>query len=211
MFVRNSMTTSPVTIVPETPIFDALNLLKRNKIRQVPVVTHGGDLVGLVTERDVLMVSPSPATTLSIYEVNYLLSKMTVREVMVKSPATISPDATIEEAAVIMREHKFGSLLVVDKGKLVGIITESDLFDAFIKIFGFRRPGTRLVIVADNHLGALADLLGVIRDAKMNVIGLATLELPEGKVQVVVRVAAADCGTLCDDLKANGFEVVAVN
>jgi len=211
MFVRNHMTSSPVTIVPETPIFDALQIMKRNKIRQLPVALADGTLAGLVTERDLLMVSPSPATTLSIYEVNYLLAKMTVREVMIKSPAMIKPEATLEEAAVIMREHKFGSLLVIDEGKLVGIITESDLFDAFIKIFGFRRPGTRLVVVADNRMGTLADLLAIIRDHKMNVIGLAALEMPEQRAQIMVRLGATQLGSLLEELQAKGFEVQAVN
>ncbi|MEI6509686.1 MAG: CBS and ACT domain-containing protein [bacterium] len=211
MFVRNHMTAAPVTIVPETPIFDALQIMKRNKIRQLPVALADGTLAGLVTERDLLMVSPSPATTLSIYEVNYLLAKMTVREVMIKSPAMIKPEATLEEAAVIMREHKFGSLLVIDEGKLVGIITESDLFDAFIKIFGFRRPGTRLVVVADNRMGTLADLLAIIRDHKMNVIGLAALEMPEQRAQIMVRLGATQLGSLLEELQAKGFEVQAVN
>lgn len=211
MFVRNHMTTAPVTIAPETPIFDALNIMKRNKIRQLPVVLPDGILVGLVTERDLLMVSPSPATTLSIYEVNYLLSKMTVREVMIKSPAMIKPEATLEEAAVIMREHKFGSLLVIDEGKMVGIITESDLFDAFIKVFGFRRPGTRLVVVADNRVGTLAELLAIIRDHKMNVIGLAALEMPEQRTQIMVRLAATQLGSLLEELQEKGFQVQAVN
>jgi len=211
MFVRNHMTRAPVTIVPETPIFDALQIMKRNKIRQLPVALPDGTLVGLVTERDLLMVSPSPATTLSIYEVNYLLAKMTVREVMIKSPAMIKPEATLEEAAVIMREHKFGSLLVINEGKLVGIITESDLFDAFIKIFGFRRPGTRLVVVADNRMGTLADLLAIIRDHKMNVIGLAALEMPEQRAQIMVRIGATQLGSLLEELQAKGFEVQAVN
>lgn len=211
MFVRNHMTAAPVTIAPETPIFDALNIMKRNKIRQLPVVLPDGTLVGLVTERDLLMVSPSPATTLSIYEVNYLLSKMTVREAMIKSPAMIKPEATLEEAAVIMREHKFGSLLVIDEGKMVGIITESDLFDAFIKVFGFRRPGTRLVVVADNRMGVLSDLLAIIRDHKMNVIGLAALDMPDQRAQIMVRLAATQLGSLLEELPKKGFEVQAVN
>ena len=99
MFVKNHMTPNPITIEPDTPIFEALSLMKKHRIKQLPVV-EDGRLLGLVTERDLLTVSPSPATTLSIYELNYLLSKMTVKEVMIKSPARISPDATIEEAAV---------------------------------------------------------------------------------------------------------------
>jgi acetoin utilization protein AcuB len=130
---------------------------------------------------------------------------------MIKSPAMIKPEATLEEAAVIMREHKFGSLLVIDEGKMVGIITESDLFDAFIKVFGFRRPGTRLVVVADNRMGVLADLLAIIRDHKMNVIGLAALDMPDQRAQIMVRLAATQLGSLLEELPKKGFEVQAVN
>jgi len=185
-------------------------LLKKHRIRQLPVV-EDGKLVGLVTERDLLTVSPSPATTLSIYEINYLLSKMTVREVMIKSPTAVSPDTTIEEAAVIMREHKFGSLLVVEDGKLVGIITESDLFDAMINIFGFRRPGVRLVIETENRIGAYADLLTVVAAHNISVIGLACIELGE-KVQVVLRLAISKADDeLITELNNKGFLVQSVN
>jgi len=209
MFVKNHMTPNPITIEPDTPIFEALSLMKKHRIKQLPVV-ESGKLRGLVTERDLLTVSPSPATTLSIYEMNYLLSKMTVKEVMIKSPACISPDATIEEAAVIMREHRFGSLLVMEGEKLVGIITESDLFEALIKIFGFRRPGIRIVLEAENKLGTLADLLVIIRDHQINVIGLACIELGE-KVQIMIRLSATQVSALIEELKSKGYGVIAVN
>lgn len=209
MFVKNHMTPNPITIEPDTPIFEALSLMKKHRIKQLPVV-EDGRLLGLVTERDLLTVSPSPATTLSIYELNYLLSKMTVKEVMIKSPARISPDATIEEAAVIMREHRFGSLLVMEGEKLVGIITESDLFEALIKIFGFRRPGIRMVLEAENKMGTLADLLAIIRDHQINVIGLACIELGE-KVQIMIRLSATQVSSLAEELKSKGYGVIAVN
>lgn len=209
MFVKNHMTPNPITVEPDTPIFEALSLMKKYRIKQLPVV-HEGTLLGLVTERDLLTVSPSPATTLSIYEINYLLSRMTVKEVMIKSPARISPDATIEEAAVIMREHRFGSLLVMEGDQLVGIITESDLFEALIKIFGFRRPGIRLVLEAENKIGTLADLLSIVRDHQINVIGLACMELGE-KVQIMVRLSTAQATPLIEELNAKGYNVISVN
>ncbi|MGB9833388.1 MAG: CBS domain-containing protein [bacterium] len=209
MFVKNHMTPNPITVEPNTPIFEALNLMKKHRIKQLPVV-EDGKLLGLVTERDLLTVSPSPATTLSIYEINYLLSRMTVKEVMIKSPARISPDATIEEAAVIMREHRFGSLLVMEGENLVGIITESDLFEALIKIFGFRRPGVRLVLEAENKLGTLADLLGIVRDHQINVIGLACIELGE-KVQIMLRLSTSQVSPLVEELKTKGYNVLSVN
>ncbi|MCR4432679.1 MAG: CBS domain-containing protein [Caldiserica bacterium] len=209
MFVKNHMTPNPITVEPNTPIFEALNLMKKHRIKQLPVV-EDGKLLGLVTERDLLTVSPSPATTLSIYEINYLLSRMTVKEVMIKSPARISPDATIEEAAVIMREHRFGSLLVMEGENLVGIITESNLFEALIKIFGFRRPGVRLVLEAENKLGTLADLLGIVRDHQINVIGLACIELGE-KVQIMLRLSTSQVSPLVEELKTKGYNVLSVN
>ena len=209
MFVKNHMTPNPITVEPNTPIFEALNLMKKHRIKQLPVV-EDGKLLGLVTERDLLTVSPSPATTLSIYEINYLLSRMTVKEVMIKSPARISPDATIEEAAVIMREHRFGSLLVMEGENLVGIITESDLFEALIKIFGFRRPGVRLVLEVENKLGTLADLLGIVRDHQINVIGLACIELGE-KVQIMLRLSTSQVSPLVEELKTKGYNVLSVN
>lgn len=210
MFVREHMTPSPITISPHTPILEALDIMKKQKIRQLPVVDKGV-LLGLVTERDLLTVSPSPATTLSIFEMNYLLSKMVVKEVMLKDPPVISPEANLEEAAVIMRERKAGSLLVVENGRLIGIITESDLFEAFIKVFGFRRAGIRIVIETENRIGALADILAIVRDHQLNVVGIACIERPEQKVQVMLRLSASEPGTLVADLEQKGFVIRSVS
>lgn len=210
MFIKDHMTPSPITIAPNTPIFEALDIMKKQKIRQLPVVDKG-NLVGLVTERDLLTVSPSPATTLSVFEMNYLLSKMTAREVMIKNPPTISPEANIEEAAVIMREHKIGSLLVTENNKLVGIITESDLFEALIKVLGFRRAGTRIVIEAENRIGVLADVLDLVREQGISVIGIACVEKPEQKVQVVLRLNTTEPASLVEELKGKGFAIRSVS
>ncbi|MEW6425683.1 MAG: CBS and ACT domain-containing protein, partial [Bacillota bacterium] len=200
----------PITIPSNTPILEALDIMKKQKIRQLPVVDKGV-LTGLVTRYDLLTVSPSPATTLSVFEMNYLLSRMVVKEVMIKNPPTISPEANIEEAAVIMREHKIGSLLVVENNKLAGIITESDLFEALIKLFGFRRAGTRIVIETENRVGALADMLDVVRDYNISVIGIACVERPEQKVQVVLRLNTTEPGPLVEEFKNKGFDVRSIS
>lgn len=210
MFIKDHMTPNPITIPSSTPILEALDIMKKQKIRQLPVVDKGV-LAGLVTRYDLLTVSPSPATTLSVFEMNYLLSKMVVREVMIKDPPTISPDASIEEAAVIMREHKIGSLLVVENNKLAGIITESDLFEALIQLFGFRRAGTRIVIESENRVGALADLLDVVREHKISVIGIACVERPEAKVQVVLRLNTTEPAPLVEEFKNKGFYVRSIS
>jgi CBS domain-containing protein len=125
--VRDWMTANPITIVPKTPLPDAHKVMRDAHIRRLPVVDRGR-LVGIVTLGDVREAQPSHATTLSIYELNYLLSKLTVDKIMTRDPLTISPDATIREAAQVMLQHKIGGLPVMEGDRLVGIITESDIF-----------------------------------------------------------------------------------
>ena len=136
MYVRDYMSINPITVNPEDSVGDALRATESHEIRRLPVISSG-KIVGLVTNQDLLKASPSPATSLSIHEINYLYPKIKIKEVMTKSVVTVSPDTVIEEAAVIMRENKIGTLLVEQHGKLLGLITESDLFKAFIDIFGF--------------------------------------------------------------------------
>jgi len=126
-FVADWMTPNPITVVPKTTLPDAHKLMKESKIRRLPVVDHG-QLVGIVTLGDVREAQPSNATTLSIYELNYLLSKLTVDRIMTREPLTIAPGDTIRQAAQVMLEHKIGGLPVMDGDRLVGIITESDIF-----------------------------------------------------------------------------------
>ncbi len=126
-FVRDWMTPDPVTIDPQTTLPEANRLMKECNIRRLPVVEKG-KLVGIVTLGDIREASPSHATALSIYELNYLLARLTVGELMTRDPFTVSPDTSIEAAARLMLEHKIGSLPVVDGSRLVGIITESDIF-----------------------------------------------------------------------------------
>ncbi|MGB9804611.1 CBS and ACT domain-containing protein [Desulfofundulus sp.] len=210
MFVRDYMSTSPVSIHPGTPILEALSIMKKNKIRHLPVVDKGR-LVGLITERDLLTVTPSPATTLSVFEMNYLLSKMVVKEVMKTRPVTVGPDCTIEEAALVMREHKIGSLPVVEGDGLVGIITQTDILDALIRIFGLRKAGTRLVLEVGDRIGALADILAVVREHQINVIGVACREKENQRVQIMLRLSTVDPEPLVTDLERHGFEVKSVS
>lgn len=209
MFVRDYMSTSPISIHSGTPIFEALNIMKKNKIRHLPVVDKGR-LVGLITERDLLTVTPSPATTLSVFEMNYLLSKMVVKDVMKTNPITVGPDCTIEEASLIMREHKIGSLPVVEDDGLAGIITQTDILDALIRIFGLRKAGTRLVLEVSDRIGALADILAVVREHQINVIGVACREKENQRVQIMLRLSTVEPESLVHDLQKQGFEVKSV-
>jgi acetoin utilization protein AcuB len=130
--VRDWMTTSPVTITPKTSLSEAHRLMKQKKVRRLPVVEQGR-LVGIVALSDVLEAEPSGATTLSIYELNYLLAELKVDKIMKHNVITVLPTATIRDAASIMLEHKIGGLPVVEDGKLVGIITESDIFRMIVR------------------------------------------------------------------------------
>lgn len=146
MYIREYMSTPVVTTEPDSLMLDAQKLMQEHRIRRVPVVDKKGKLVGLVTQDRLREVSPSPATSLSIWELNYLLAKMKVKDAMVKRVITVAPDTTIEEAASLGQNKGIGTLPVVDKGKLVGIITTTDLFKILTQVLGFGQPGTRIHI-----------------------------------------------------------------
>ncbi len=132
MNVRDLMTTSPITVGPETPVLDARQLMIDKRFRHV-LITDGPKLLGIVTDRDIRLNLPSPATSLSVWEINYLLARLTVASVMTKSLVTVSPRQDTRAAALLMLDHKIGALPVVDGGLLVGIITETDLLRAYVK------------------------------------------------------------------------------
>ncbi|MBC7320509.1 CBS domain-containing protein [bacterium] len=210
MFVKWRMTPNPIVIDPEVSILDALHIMKENKVRRLPVVAHG-KLVGIVTEKD-LRESPSlKATSLSIYELNYLLAKTPVKEIMTKNPITVTPDTTIEEAAVIMRDNEISGLPVVEDGKVVGIVTETDIFDMLVKLLGFRK-GTRLTLSLENRIGAIADLANIFKNLEINIVSIVVFEeefKEEGNV--VVRVEVEDIDRLIESLKSAGIKVVHVS
>ena len=133
MTVTELMTPSPITTGPDTPVLEARQLMIQKRIRHL-LVAEGGKLLGIVTDRDIRLNLPSPATSLSVWEVNYLLARMTVESAMTTSVVVISPRHDAKEAASLMLDHKIGALPVVDGGRLVGIITETDLLRAFVKL-----------------------------------------------------------------------------
>ncbi|MCC6147819.1 MAG: CBS domain-containing protein [Anaerolineaceae bacterium] len=172
MLVRDRMTKPVITISPDTPIQEALAQMHREKIRRFPVVDERGKLLGIVSEKDILNASPSEATSLSVFEINYLLSKITIQRVMTKDVISIDDDCTIEEAARIMADKKIGSLPVMRGEKLVGIITETNLFNVFLELFGARKPGVRVAVLVPDIPGKLMELTSVIRDLGGNIISL---------------------------------------
>ncbi|HEU5299263.1 MAG TPA: CBS and ACT domain-containing protein [bacterium] len=205
MLVRDRMTAPAVTIDPKTPIYDALALMKEKRIRRFPVV-KGRRLVGVVTWTDLMRASPSPATSLTVWEIPYLLMKAPVAEVMTREVITVAPGATIEEAAVLMRRHKIGGMPVVEDGAVAGVITESDIFDAFIDLMGLRRGGARLTIDLENRVGALDQVIHTIRECDINIHSLAAYPV-NGLGQVVVRVDTPFPLHLVQTLAEHGIKV----
>jgi len=151
------------------PVPDALDMLKRERIRRAPVV-KAGKLVGIVSDKDLLNASPSPATSLSVWEMNYLLSKITVADVMSKKVLTVAEDTPIEEAARIMADNKIGGLPVMRDNHVVGIITETDLFKVFLEFMGAREKGVRITALLDEKPGQLARITKAISEAGGNFV-----------------------------------------
>jgi acetoin utilization protein AcuB len=168
------MTRNPITITPDFPIAEALDKMRREKVRRFPVLNKKGKLVGIVAYDDLLYASPSPATSLSIWEITYLLSKVQVKEVMTKEVITVTEDCPIEETARLMRDNKIGGLPVMRDGLVVGIITESDLFDVFLELFGAREKGVRLTVLAPYFKGSLAQISSAITEKGGNILALNT-------------------------------------
>jgi acetoin utilization protein AcuB len=169
MLVGDRMSHPVITISPDLPIVDALNLMKRERIRRTPILKDD-KLVGIVSDKDLLNASPSPATSLSVWEINYLLSKITVREVMTRNVLTVAEDTPIEEAARIMADNKIGGLPVLRDGQIVGIITETDLFKVFLELMGARKAGVRVTATIPEQRGMLAKLTETLARAGGNFI-----------------------------------------
>ena len=170
MFVGERMSRPVITVSSEIPIHDAIAMFKKEHIRRAPVVNQDGKLVGIVTENDLLNASPSPVTSLSVWEMNYLMSKVTVKQVMTKKVKTIDVTTPIEEAARIMADLKIGGMPVVRDGKVVGMITETNLFKIFLELMGARTKALRVTAVVDDKPGTLAKITKAIADAGGNII-----------------------------------------
>jgi acetoin utilization protein AcuB len=186
MLVREKMSRNPVTTAPSASVFDALLVMQGSKVRQLPVVDERGRLVGIVSLADLLRASPSPATTLSRWEQNFLLKEMTVDSVMAREVITVTEDTAVEEAGRIMAEGKVSGLPVMRDGDLVGIITESHLFNTLLDVFGARQPGVRVTAKEPLARGGLAKLSAAITAAGGHFVAFAE-SMDEGTVTFKVQ------------------------
>ncbi|MCD6449618.1 MAG: CBS domain-containing protein [Thermotogaceae bacterium] len=202
MLVKDVMTKEVITITPDTSFSDAMNILRKNKIRRLPVVKDG-KIAGIITEKDLLSASPSAATTLDIWELQYLLNKLKVKEIMIKNVVTVKETTPLENAAKIMAEKKIGALPVLNDNKeLVGIITETDIFKTFVKMLGAGRKGTRYTFEAEDEPGVIYNIAKFAADAGANIIAISSYPLHNGKYIVVVKVENVDHNKFLEYLTA---------
>jgi len=193
MLVKERMSHPVITVHPELPIMETLNRMREEHVRRFPVVDKRGRLVGIVSERDLLHAAPSDVTSLSIWEVHYLVSKVTVERVMTRKVTTITEDTPLEEAARIMADHKIGALPVVRGVDVVGIITETDLFRVLLEMMAAREPGVRLDVLVPKVAGELAKLTRAIYEAGGNILALGTfLGESSENWEVTIKVADVD-------------------
>ena len=207
MFVANCMTKNPITIAPAVGIDEAAKIMDKGHFRRLPVVEHG-KLVGFFTNRDLLRASPSAATTLDRFEMRTLLSKIKVADVMQKNVITVTDTTTIEEAALVMAREKIGGMPVLSEvGKVVGIISSTDIFRAFVTVMGLDSGKTRLTIAVADRKGVLRDIATVLADLDINIDSMVTIPQPSGTYDIIIRADIADVETVKERLAAKGFTV----
>ncbi|MDD2402409.1 MAG: CBS and ACT domain-containing protein [Clostridia bacterium] len=209
MYVKRRMTANPYTITFDAPINEAIELMREKNIKKIPVV-NGEKVVGMLTHKDIQTLSVPKATSLSVFELNYLLSKAKVSDAMTKEVITISPDVLLEEAVVLMRENRITSLAVMKENRLVGIITESDIFDAFIDLLGFRDTGSRITVEAADVPGVLAVIGEIFQSFDANITHVAVYRGSDGKSDVVIRTNTINTDGIEKKLEEQGYKVVNV-
>lgn len=212
MLVGERMTRNPVTILETASIDDGLHLMRERKVRRLPVVDASGQMVGIVSDKDLLHAAPSPATSLSVYELHYLLSKLSIKQVMARPVITVAADTPLEEAARIMADSKIGGLPVVDGNKLVGIITETDIFKVLVELLGARTAGLRFTAKMIDQKGTVARITQALAARGGNIVSLVIYAAPEPgyyhitmKVtdlnEAAVRAAVSEAGVALVDLR----------
>ncbi|MDT2837275.1 CBS and ACT domain-containing protein [Enterococcus durans] len=208
MSVKDFMTKELVVVAPQTKIFDAVDLMKKYEIHRLPVVENNS-LIGLITEGTIQAAMPSQATSLSVFEINYLLNKTTVNDVMIRDVQTIAPNDLLEDAIYLMRKKNVGVLPVVDmRENLVGIITNNDIFDAFLKITGYTDGGTRIQLrIEKDQRGVLAEVCQVLSSHGYNI---ATVVVNRNETETIIefQISTQEVKELKEFLEAEGYTVL---
>ena len=211
MYVGRIMHTRLVTVPPDTSLRKAKEIIAEKKINHLLVVNKNGDLVGIVSDRDVKQSWASPATTLSVNELNYLLTQLTVEAIMVKKIITISPGTTIERAAYIMQKNRINALPVIESGKLVGIITSTDVMEVLLRSIGFDdEESARFAVLVEDRIGIVSEVSKILKEQQINIRSLVTWPEKEysGIYQLVMRVGLEDKDRAISALSDGGFKVL---
>ena len=187
MAVKDFMTRKVVYISPDTPIAHAADIMRDQKLHRLPVIEND-KLVGLVTEGTIAEASPSKATSLSIYEMNYLLNKTKVKDVMIHDVVTISQYASLEDATYLMLKNKIGILPVVDNEQVYGIITDRDIFKAFLEVSGYGEKGVRMRFVTEDEVGVLSHIIALLVEENLNISNTVNIPRKDGKVVIEVQI-----------------------
>ena len=210
MPVKDFMTKKVVYVSPDTTVAHAADMMRDQGLRLLPVIEND-KLVGLVTEGTMAEASPSKATSLSIYEMNYLLNKTKIRDVMIKNVVTVSQYARLEDAIYLMMKHHVGVLPVVDNEQVYGIITDKDVFKAFLEVAGYGEEGVRVEILTDDTVGILAKVVDTISEENLNIKRTVIATRKSGKVAIEVQIDGhADIDMLKTKLVEQGINVKAI-
>lgn len=210
MAVRDFMTRKVIYISPDTTIAHAADLMREQDIHRLPVIEYD-KLVGLVTEGTIAEASPSKATTLSIYEMNYLLNKTKVKDVMIRDVITVSQFASLEDAVYLMFKHKVGILPVMDNGQMSGVITDRDVFKAFLKVSGYGEDGVRVRCLVEDRAGILGTVLRIISELGYNVANTVQIDTNPGQAIIEVQIESkVDEATLKEKLQVAAIEVESI-
>jgi acetoin utilization protein AcuB len=187
--------------------------MRERKVRRLPVVDAKGKLVGIASEKDLLYASASPATSLNVWELNALLSKLTIDKYMAKKVVTVEEDTPLEEAARIMADKKIGGLPVMRSGAMVGIITETDVFRSLLELLGGRRKGVRITTEVVGGKGSFAKVVTAVAAAGGDIVGLGCAEVKSGGVMrwhITLKVQDVEKGKLEDAVRPVVLEILDV-
>ena len=208
MFVHDFMTRDPITVTPEVSHPDALALMRKHRIRRLPVISKG-KLVGIVSEKDLLSNQPSQATTLSVYEIYSLLSRLHMQDIMVRPVMTVEGDCPMEEAACIMVARKIGCLPVMEGDRIVGIITETDVFRALVEVLGGKESGHRAVVRLPERVGEVARVTAEIAAEGGNIVAITSSQVLEGRYrEATIKVTGISPDAFRSLLEKHNVEVV---
>lgn len=210
MYVKDYMTTDLITIVPKTTVTEAQDLLRKHDINRLPVMKEG-KLVGLVTKDSINRNLPSNVTSLSKNEINYLLEKTTSEDIMIKKLFSVTPDTLLDQAAALMTENNLGVLVVVEDDKLVGIITDKDIFKAFIDISGSNEPGTTLVVeLSNDRAGVIEEIGDALVETDNNLTHMIVYYHIGNTIRIVISVNTQKIDELVASIEKRGYEVKSI-